>query len=177
MPAELPTIPEDLTPKKNHWERKHDWETLTNGSAWCLKPGEDFTCGVRTFRNQCHLEARRRNLKSITRWDKAENKFWVQFFGLVDSGSPEGFAKASLEDRVTEMMDLLQRIDQSIVALRAELRRAPVQQASAVAVPASPFTVVVPASPFTNPQQTEPKPRNTSMFQFGSGGRTSETEW
>jgi hypothetical protein len=55
----------------------HNWDEWTNGEAWELTQGEDFTVAVETFRTQAHQAAKRRNMSLST--SKKDNKIVVKF--------------------------------------------------------------------------------------------------
>lgn len=46
---------------------KYPWDQWTNGKAWLLVRGEDFTCGVESLRSAIHQYATRHDLSVVTR--------------------------------------------------------------------------------------------------------------
>jgi hypothetical protein len=45
---------------------KYPWDQWTNGKAWLLVRGEDFTCSIPSMRSAIHQYARRNNLTVVT---------------------------------------------------------------------------------------------------------------
>lgn len=37
----------------------YPWDKWTNGDQWLARPGEDFTCEIRSFQSALHVHARR----------------------------------------------------------------------------------------------------------------------
>ncbi len=46
---------------------RYPWEKWTNGSAWLLVRGEDFTCSVASMKSAVHGYASRNDLSVVTR--------------------------------------------------------------------------------------------------------------
>lgn len=77
----------------------YPWIDWFNGQVWALRPGEDFTDSIATFRQRCYRANRRitgKQLRLRTKFDKKIGAFLLQAFQRNDDGTwvPVSYAPA-----------------------------------------------------------------------------------